>query len=217
MAALVGVLLPASAFIAPGASAFVFVSPSPSFPDSTTVGETAPVAFGINNSSTPPDAAARTFGTIDLIPSCTVTAARVVGPITVSPGGALTVVNSQVTGGILADAPSFFSVCGAQVSGAPGEALRVTNTGVPIRIGDPPGCAGNRFAGQVSVTSNLAVTFGGNTVSHNATFDANGPGATVIKANRVFGTLACSANNPLPTNAGQVNTAGAKTGQCTAL
>jgi hexosaminidase len=94
----------------------------------------------------------------------------------------------------------------------------VTNATVPIRVGDPAtGCAGNRFAGQVSLTGNVAVTFGANVVSTNATIDNNGPGNTVIKANTVYGTLGCSGNNPPPTNAGQTNTAGAKAGQCGGL
>jgi hypothetical protein len=33
----------------------------------------------------------------------------------------------------------------------------------------------------------------------------------------VFQTLACSGNNPAPTNSSQANTAHAKTGQCAAL
>ena len=152
--------------------------------------------------------------------SVLITGARVVGPVTVNPGGALTVVNSQVSRGITANAPAFLSLCGAQVSPpAPGGvALSVTNAAVPIRVGDPAtGCAGNRFAGQVSLTGNLAVTFGANTVSHSATINTNGPGHTVVKANNVFGTLGCAGNNPPPTNAGQPNTAAAKTGQCAGL
>jgi hypothetical protein len=157
--------------------------------------------------------------TVNAGQSVLITNARVVGPVTVNPGGALTVVDSQISRGITADAPAFFSLCGSQVSGpAPAVALSVTNATVPIRVGDPAaGCAGNRFAGQVNLSDNLAVTFGANTVSHNATIDANGPGNTVIKANTVYATLACSANVPAPTNAGQPNTAGAKTGQCAAL
>ncbi|MFN2505694.1 MAG: beta strand repeat-containing protein [Acidimicrobiales bacterium] len=153
--------------------------------------------------------------------SVLITNARVVGPVTVEPGGALTVVGSRIARGITADAPSFFSLCGTEVSGpspTPGVALSVTNATVPIRVGDPAsGCAGNRFAGHVVLTGNLAVIFGANAVSHNATINTNGPGNTVIKANTVSGTLACSGNNPPPTNSGQVNTAGAKTGQCAAL
>ena len=54
-----------------------------------------------------------------------------------------------------------------------GVALRVSNANVPVRIGDPvTGCAGNRFAGQVVLNDNLAVTFGANIVSHNPTIDA---------------------------------------------
>ncbi|HET7720736.1 MAG TPA: hypothetical protein VFK43_12260, partial [Acidimicrobiales bacterium] len=157
--------------------------------------------------------------TVNAGQSVVITDARVAGPITVNRGGALTVVDSQIRGAITADGPAFLSLCGAQVSGpAPAAALIVTHATVPIRLGDPAaGCAGNRFAGQVHVASNLAVTFGANTVSHNATLDANGPGRTVIKANTVLGTLGCMGNTPAPTSAGQPNTAGAKTGQCGSL
>jgi hypothetical protein len=157
--------------------------------------------------------------TVNAGQSVAITNARVVGPVTVNPGGALTVLNSQVTRGITANAPAFLSLCGTQVSGPPpGAALSVTNAAVLIRVGDPAtGCAGNRFAGHVVLTANLAVTFGANTVSHNATMGNNGPGQTVVKANTVFGTLGCAGNNPPPTNAGQLNTAASKTGQCAAL
>ena len=157
--------------------------------------------------------------TVNAGQSVVITGARVGGPITVNRGGALTVVDSQIGGAITADDPAFLSLCGAQVSGpAPAVALSVTNATVPIRLGDPAaGCAGNRFAGQVKVADNLAVTFGANIVSHNATLDTNGPGRTVIKANTVLGALGCSGNTPAPTNAGQPNTAGSKTGQCGAL
>ncbi len=151
--------------------------------------------------------------------SVLITDARGVGPVTVSAGGALTVLNSRVTGGITAGAPAFLSLCGAQVAApASGVALSVSSADVPIRVGDPAaGCAGNRFAGRVTLTGNLAVTFGANTVSTNATIDGNGPGQTVVKANTVFGTLGCAGNDPPPANAGQPNTAASKTGQCASL
>jgi hexosaminidase len=89
---------------------------------------------------------------------------------------------------------------------------------VPIRIGDPAaGCAGNRFAGTVTLTSNSGLTFGANITSGNVTVNENGPGNIVVKANNVFQALACAGNAPAPTNAGQVNTAASKTGQCAAL
>lgn len=157
--------------------------------------------------------------TVNAGESVLINGARVVGPVAVNPGGSLSVVDSQISRGIVADSPRFFSLCGVWVSGpAPAQALGVGNATVPIRIGDPAaGCAGNRFAGQVVLNANLGVTFGANTVSHNLTVDNGGPGSTVVKANTVYGTLACAGNNPAPVNAGQPNTAAAKTGQCAAI
>jgi subtilisin-like proprotein convertase family protein len=157
--------------------------------------------------------------TVNAGESVLVTDARVVGPVVVNPGGALTIVDSRITQGVTVDAPSFLSICGSQIAGPPGgQALGVSNAAVPIRIGDPAsGCAGNRLAGDVNLTGNLAVTFGANIVSRHVSVNSNGPGATVIKANNIFGMLSCAANNPAPTNAGQVNTAGSKSGQCAAL
>lgn len=125
-------------------------------------------------------------------------------------------VDSQISRGITAEAPSFLSLCGAQGSGpapAPAVALSVTDAPVPIWVGDPAaGCAGTRFAGG----TNLAVTFGANIVSH-ATVDGNGPGEHGDQGQHRPATLGCSASDPAPINAGQPNTAGSKTGHCSAL
>ena len=157
--------------------------------------------------------------TVGIGESVTITDARVAGPVTVNPGGSLMVVNSQVSMGMVVDSPAFLSLCGAQVSASgPGAALTVSSAIVPIRIGDPAnGCPGNRFAGALRMNGNLAVMFGANVVSHHVTVDQNGPGDTVVKANTVFGTLACACNSPPPTNAAQPNTAAARTGQCAGL
>ena len=149
-----------------------------------------------------------------------VNGSRVVGPGTVRPGGALTVTNSKISDGITADNPSFFDLCGSDVTGSPSgsQALTLTNATVPVRIGDAAaGCAGNRFAGGVTVTGNLAVTFADNTTSGQVQIDTNGPGAVVVKSNTLYGTLTCTVNNPPPTNAGSPNTAATKLGQCAAL
>jgi len=148
--------------------------------------------------------------------------ARVAGPITVNPGGALTVTASKLTNGVTASAPAFLSICGSQISAptaTPSQGIVESGAAVPVRIGDPAaGCAANQIAGGVSLTSNTAgVTFGANTVSRDVTVNNDTVGTTVIKANHVFGTLACSGNNPPPTNAGQPNTAAAETGQCLGL
>lgn len=177
---------------------------------------------------TPPPATSTLSGdvpgpvTVGAGQSVVVNGARVVGPITVDAGGALTLVDSRVTNGIVATNPSFFSLCGSQISGpstTPSRGVVVSGASVPLRIGDPAaGCAGNRVAGDVVLTGNSGgLTLGANTVSGNVTVDNNTAGGPVIKANTVYGTLGCAGNNPAPTNAGQPNTAGAKTGQCSAL
>lgn len=157
--------------------------------------------------------------TVNASDSVQISNARVVGPVTVNPGGALVVVNSKISRGIAANAPGFLSLCGTQISGpSPNQALGVSNAPVPIRIGDPAnGCGGNEFAGEVNLSTNLAVTFGANKASQNVNVINGGPGNTVIKANTVIRDLGCAANNPPPTNADQVNSAGSKTGQCAAL
>jgi hexosaminidase len=104
-------------------------------------------------------------------------------------------------------------------SNVPGRGIVVTNAGVPLRIGDPAaGCAGNRVSGEIILTGNTAgLILGSNTVTRAVTVNGNTGGTPVIKANTIASTLACSGNDPPPTNAGQPNTAPAKTGQCAAL
>lgn len=123
--------------------------------------------------------------------------------------------------GVVADGAKYLSVCGSQVTAPtadPTQGIVVRNSAVAPVIGDPAtGCAGNRVAGDVTFTGNTAgVTFGANTVSRNVTVNGNA-GPTVIKATTTYGTLACSANNPPPTNAGQPNTSTTETGQCAGL
>jgi hypothetical protein len=134
------------------------------------------------------------------------------------------VVNARISGGIVANGPAFLSICGSDVAGpSGGPALSVSNAAVAVRIGDPAtGCAGNRIAGTVNLTANLAVTFGANQVmgtpgNGNVNVTNGGPGNTVIKANTISQALNCSGNTPAPTNAGQPNSAASKTGQCAGL
>ena len=81
--------------------------------------------------------------------SVLITSARVVGPVTVNPGGSLSVVGSSITRGVTANAPAFLSICGTSISGpSPNQALGVSNSPVPVRVGNPPtGYPGNSFAG----------------------------------------------------------------------
>lgn len=149
-----------------------------------------------------------------------VTNASVAGRITVNPGGALVVERSSVSGGIAANDPTFFSVCASSIAASsPNQGVVVQNATVPVRIGDPArGCAGNRISGGVRLTGNqLGLTLGSNLVSGNVTVSDNTFDAAVVKANRISGTLACTGNSPGPSNAGQPNTARARTGQCATL
>ena len=159
--------------------------------------------------------------TVGSAESVCITSARVTGPISVDPGGALTVNGSRITNGVVATSPSFFSLCGSQVAAPTGnraQGVVVTGARSPVLVGDPAvGCAGNRVAGDVSLTgASAGLTLGANTVSGNVSVD-NNPSLAVVKANMIFATLACSGNSPPPTNSGQTNAAAAKTGQCAAL
>ena len=154
--------------------------------------------------------------------SVIITGGQVVGPITIQAGGALQLVDSRVSNGIVATNPVFVSICNSQVSapsGNPAQGIVVSGATTPVRIGDPAnGCAGNRIAGDVRVSSNSGgLTLGANIVSGNVTVDNNTIGTTVVKANNVFKTLSCTGNNPAPINGGQPNTAATKTGQCSGL
>lgn len=154
--------------------------------------------------------------------SVIVTDGQVVGPITIQAGGALQLVNTRVTNGVVATNPSFLSVCNSQISapsGLPTQGVVVSGSGTPLRIGDPAnGCAGNRIAGDVRLTSNTGgLTLGANVISGNVTVDTNTIGTAIVKANSVFKALGCAGNNPPPVNNGQVNSAASKTGQCSGL
>jgi hypothetical protein len=158
--------------------------------------------------------------TVGATESVCVTNARVTGPVAVNPGGALTVIEPRITNGLVPTSPSYFSLCGFQLGAPLGNATQgvvVTGGRSSARVGDPEaGCAGNRVTGDVSRTGATAgLTVGANAVSSNVRVD-NNPSLAVIKANTIFATLACSGNSPPPTNAGQPNTAAAKTGQCAA-
>jgi hypothetical protein len=134
-------------------------------------------------------------------------------------GRRATEVRATTVHSISADAPMFLSLCGALVSGpAPGVALRVAGAPVRVRAGDPAaGCPGNRFAGEVILTGNRAVTFGANIVSHSVAIDGSGPGNTWSKRTQFSAPSAAPATARRRPTAGQPNTAATKTGQCAAL
>jgi YVTN family beta-propeller protein len=158
--------------------------------------------------------------TVNAGDSVQISNARVMGQVTVNPGGSLVVVNSDINRGIVATRPGFLSICGSRISGpSPNQALGLFDAELPVIIGDSrtaTGCAGNRFAGSVNLIGNFGTVFDTNIVGGNLTVNTGGPGTTSIKANTIFGNLACSGNNPLDSTRPRVrNTVhGTRSGQC---
>jgi len=98
--------------------------------------------------------------------------------------------------------------------------VTIKNSTGPEVAGDPPTCAADRFIGTLSLTGNTAgVVLGGSQTSGNVVVNDNSGGPITVKGNTIKpGGLACTGNNPAPTNSGQTNTAaGGKTGQCAGL
>ncbi|MGW6709257.1 Ig-like domain-containing protein [Streptomyces sp. NPDC054956] len=118
------------------------------------------------------------------------------GPVTVRPGGALSVSNGQITGPVSADGALAVSVCGSTVTGP----LSVRGTGGSVLIGSDPAagpgaadCQGNALTGPVSLEANT--------------------GGVEFSADRVVGPLRCEANEPAPHVSGTTVT-GPRSGQC---
>ncbi len=147
--------------------------------------------------------------------------AVVVGDVTVSPGGAVTITDTRLVGNVVANGPAFFSLCRSQIAGA----VSVSNSTLPFKIGDPEaGCSGNSIAQSVNVTGNTGgLSVGVNSIGANLIANSNKIGASIIKANKIGGSLACTGNSPLPinsqppSNTPQTNSAATKTGDCAAL
>jgi hypothetical protein len=136
---------------------------------------------------------------------------RLAGDLVVQPGAAVSIVNSQISGIISSDGPIAFTLCGTLAA----HGVTVANATGPVLIGDSTRqCAGNRIAGDVTLTSNVAgVDVGDNQISGTMTINGT-QGQAQVQHNTVFRTLACSGNVPDPTDNGRPNTAGARTGQC---
>lgn len=148
--------------------------------------------------------------------------AKVSGQIIVAHGGALTVTASQIGKGIYAARPAFLSVCGSTViasSSNPTLGIRVVESTVPLRIGDPArSCPANKVVGDINVTQNSGgVVVGANSVSRDLIVVNNTVGGPVIKANTIAGRLGCFDNDPPPVNSGQPNAASTEEGQCVGL
>jgi len=119
-----------------------------------------------------------------------VTGSRV-GTITVSPGGALTLLGAHITGGVVTTGAVSVTICDSTISGA----VSVTGSTGPVVLGDPTACGGNAFSGGLTLALNS--------------------GGVVVGGHNVHGALAGTGNGPPPTDDTHPHSVtGARVGQC---
>jgi hypothetical protein len=143
------------------------------------------------------------------------------GAVNVAPNGALSVLNSTITGAVtLKSGYLTFDFCASKTvrgaisaTGAKGAVL-VGGTGLLGQLT----CGANNIDGAVTLDANKAgVKLGHNYVAGAVTASANLNG-TVISGNTIAGALTCTTNVPAPTNAGVRNVVGGgRSGQTCAV
>jgi hypothetical protein len=150
--------------------------------------------------------------------------ATVTGNITVAPGASITITNSTVKGSITSDGATSFTMCGSSVTGS----VAIQNTTGFVLVGGDGqgGCAANSIGGSLTLTSNKGgLRIAGNSIGTSLTVTNNtvtggvdpigGAARTVIRANFIKTTFACSGNSPVASNDGVANYArGARSGEC---
>ena len=117
--------------------------------------------------------------------------AKVNGPVTVEPGGALNVEGASVSGPIIANKATLLRICAASISGP----VEATNGSGSVVIGEgTAGCSASTISGPVTLKSNTGgVSIDGNVVNGPVTVTGNGGGATVTN-NNVHGPLTVTGN-----------------------
>jgi len=143
------------------------------------------------------------------------------GAVNVAPGGALSVVESTITGAVtLESGYSGFDFCASKtVRGA----ISATGGKGAVLIGGSGAsgslsCPANNIDGAVTLDSNKnGVTLARNYIGGAVTSSAN-LGGTTISGNRIGGALTCTTNIPAPTNDGVSNSVGGgRSGQTCAV
>jgi hypothetical protein len=136
------------------------------------------------------------------------------GPVTVNANGGLFVSAGSSIGGVSATSPQNVSICGAKKVNGPISVLGSTHA---VLIGDgTSGCAANDVNGSITLTSNTGgYKVFGNKINGGVTVTSNAGPGVIAGNNKINGNLACSGNNPAPTNGGVPNSvSGSRTGQC---
>ncbi len=163
-------------------------------------------------------------GGLQVTSSTCLNGATVDGHVSVLPGGALSVVNSRLNGGLSAQGATGIRVCGSRIDGR----VSISRSTCFVELGDAgddgaPACAGDDFRGGVVLSGNTAgAEIGRDTIRGGLTLVGNtGGGATIedaapeIEGNHVNGSLVCTGNMPAPIDNGIPNSVtGARSGQC---
>jgi hypothetical protein len=149
--------------------------------------------------------------------STCVTAPTVTGSIFIG-SGARVFLSANVYGNITSSGANTVAICGTNGNGR----LTISGTTGSVLVGNSNSrnCGPTRFYGAVTIDGN----HGGLTIVGNKfpSLDANNNSApagksNLIAANTITGRLSCSGNVPPPTNGGQPNQAGSRSGQCASL
>lgn len=142
--------------------------------------------------------------------------ATVDGPISVRDGGRLVIQDSTITGPVTSNGAAAVAICDSEVSGSVTLARTLGN----VAVGDTTaGCAPSTISGPLRITGTSgAVVADRSTVSGSVTISAGSSHlAPVVSGLTVHGSLSCSQNATVPTDAGVAPTVdGARKGQCAA-
>jgi hypothetical protein len=158
-------------------------------------------------------------GNLTVTGSTCLQGATVNGTVIVAAGGSVAAEHSLLNGGLISNGATAVRMCTSTVNGA----VSLTRTTGFVLIGDGADsddvgaapCGGNTIKGAVSiVNSSGPVELGGNTVTEGISLTGSTGPAAELEQNHLTGMLACTGNVPPPTNDGQPNVGGTRSGQC---
>lgn len=185
----------------PGAHAITAAySGDPSSTPSTTAGPSA-VTVGFSQ----PCITTARFGVLTVAAGqslCLAPGGSQTGPVTVRPGGALSVSGATITGPLAGDGALAVSICHSRLTGP--IAVRRSSGYVLIGSDHTPDCAGNTITGVLTLDANTGgIEVSANTITGPVTITGNSGGGLppedavpAFDANRLTGPLHCDGNQP---------------------
>jgi hypothetical protein len=117
--------------------------------------------------------------------------AKVNGPVTVKPGGALDIEGATLSGRLTANGAALLRVCGASVAGA----FKASASSGSVVIGEGSAeCAANTFSAAVAVKGSTAGVWIDGNVFHSSLKVTGNDGGTTVTNNKVAGALTVTGN-----------------------